>query len=312
LTAGAASAPAGTADAWAAIDWQAPWLAPMASPGRAAAAAIVRGATVAEALNACATDETREAEGTHTVDRVAGVPATATATVTATGARAAQDSLAVPRSAGARPGPRFVPAGALPAGEPYERFVFATGRVPTRCNLHDFFNGLAWRAFPSAKARLNRLQAEEIAASGIGGRRGAVRDAITLLDENGALLQAPDALRAALAARDWRALFVTHRARWAEARLWLFGHALMEQLVRPRKSLTAHVLLAPPALEKIASVDGWMADALTPGMLAAKPFLPLPVLGVPGWWPENASPDFYDDAQVFRPARARPADRPER
>ena len=27
---------------------------------------------------------------------------------------------------------------------------------------------------------------------------------------------------------------------------------------------------------------------------------PLPLLGVPGWWPANADPAFYDDASVFR------------
>jgi len=31
--------------------------------------------------------------------------------------------------------------------------------------------------------------------------------------------------------------------------------------------------------------------------------VPLPVLGVPGWWAGNEAPDFYADAQVFRPAR---------
>jgi len=33
---------------------------------------------------------------------------------------------------------------------------------------------------------------------------------------------------------------------------------------------------------------------------AAKPFSPLPVLGVPGWWPANADHRFYDDPAVFR------------
>jgi hypothetical protein len=285
------AAPVAAADALAAIDWRAPWLAPVASPGRTAAAAVAGGATVAEALNARGRQE-------------APLPPDAL------DGRAAQDGTAAAPRADGPARPRFVPPQALPAGEPYERFVFATGRVPTRCNLHDFFNGLVWQAFPAAKARLNRLQAGEIAAHGIGGRRGPVRDAITLLDENGALLQAPEVLQAALAARDWRALFVTHRARWAEARLWLVGHALMEQLVRPRKGLTAHVLPAPAALKNIASIDGWLAGALTPGLLAAKPFRPLPVLGVPGWWPANASPDFYDDAQVFRPARVPAGRRP--
>ena len=43
---------------------------------------------------------------------------------------------------------------------------------------------------------------------------------------------------------------------------------------------------------------------LTAAELATKPFTPLPVLGVPGWWPANQDPAFYDDATVFRPPRS--------
>ena len=39
---------------------------------------------------------------------------------------------------------------------------------------------------------------------------------------------------------------------------------------------------------------------LTSQVLAAKPHLPLPVLGVPGWWDANEAPGFYDDNAVFR------------
>ncbi len=107
---------------------------------------------------------------------------------------------------------RFVPQGApLPAGH-YESGIRATGKVPTRDNLHDFFNGLVWHRYPLAKARLNRVQAEAIATDGIGGRRGPVRDAATVFDENGAVFTGPDVLWQALSARDWQALFVTHRA----------------------------------------------------------------------------------------------------
>ncbi|MFW9622167.1 MAG: DUF3025 domain-containing protein, partial [Macromonas sp.] len=49
--------------------------------------------------------------------------------------------------------------------------------------------------------------------------------------------------------------------------------------------------------------DAWLAQQLAPDWLARKPFTPLPVLGVPGWWPANADPTFYADAQVFRPLR---------
>ncbi|WP_083944530.1 MULTISPECIES: DUF3025 domain-containing protein [unclassified Variovorax] len=198
---------------------------------------------------------------------------------------------------------RFVHADAAPAGEAYEAFIFRTAQVPTRNNLHDFLNGLVWLHFPRAKQRLNALQAAEIARAGIGATRGPLRDALTLFDENGAVLDAPAALWQALLARDWQRLFVSERGLWQEARLLVFGHALLEKLAVPRKALTAHVLWAPDPGRAIPIDDAAIAAALQPAHLAAKPFAPLPVLGVPGWWPANEAPGFYDDAVVFRPPR---------
>lgn len=198
----------------------------------------------------------------------------------------------------------FVRQAELPPGQAYEQYIFDTGRVPTRENLHDFFNGLVWLQFPHTKRRLNQLQAQAIAADGVQAVRGPLRDALTVFDENGAVLSAPPALWAALRARDWQALFVDLRPLWREARLVLFGHALLEKLVSPRKPTVAHVYQAPVAINSIASLDAWLAQAVQPGPWAAKPFTPLPVLGVPGWWPANEVPGFYGDAQVFRPPRA--------
>ena len=145
---------------------------------------------------------------------------------------------------GAEP-PAFVPQHALPAGRAYEAHVFETGTVPTRDNLHDFFNGLVWRAFPRAKRRLNELQATEIERAGVGATRGPLRDALTLFDENGALLEAPPALWRALAARDWPALFVARRGLWAQARLRVFGHALLEKLVSSRPDVPVQLPCCP-------------------------------------------------------------------
>ena len=186
-------------------------------------------------------------------------------------------------------GPGFVRAEALPAGEAYEAFVARTGQVPTRDNAHDFFNGLVWRHHPGLKTRLNRWHAQALEEGGVQSRRGPLRDAATVLDENGALLDGPPELVDALRQRDWRRLFITLRPLWRDARLTLVGHALLEKLLQPRKAHCAHVLLAEPL------------DAAT---LSAKPFLPLPVLGVPGWWAANECADFYDDPQVFRPKPA--------
>jgi len=199
---------------------------------------------------------------------------------------------------------QFVPQSALPSGEAYEHFIYRTGCVPTRDNLHDFFNGLCWLHFPQTKTRLNQLQAAEIAAAGVQPLRGPVRDALTVLDENAAFLIAPPALWEALRQRDWQRLFVTLRPLWAQARLQLFGHALLEKLVYPRKPMVAHVYCAQAAINSIASMDADVAAQLQAAQLAGKPFTPLPVLGVPGWWPGNADPGFYGDVAVFRPPRA--------
>ena len=203
-------------------------------------------------------------------------------------------------------GPRFVPQTELPEGMAYEQFIFETGAVPTREGLHDFFNGLVWKRFPATKRLLNRLQAAEIAQAGVGQVRGPVRDAITLFDENAVLLQAPDALWEALIAREWTRLFVELRPLWAQARLIGFGHALLEKLVSPYKSITGHVYRTPVPPElgnDVAAWDRWLAARLTASELATKPFTPLPVLGVPGWWPASHDPAFYEDATVFRPPR---------
>lgn len=201
---------------------------------------------------------------------------------------------------------RFVAQAQLPEGCAYEQHIFATGCVPTRDGLHDFFNALVWMRFPQTKRTLNRLQAEQMAHHGVGGRRGPVRDAITLLDENGALLHAPDALWEALVRKDWAAVFGDLRPLWQQTRLVVLGHALLEQLVFPRKPHTAHVLRAQAATKSIADWDAWLARALDVETLASKPFAHLPVLGVPGWCSANAEPAFYADAQVFRPARPNP------
>jgi len=201
---------------------------------------------------------------------------------------------------------RFVPQTDLPPCTAYEQFIFDTGCVPTRDNLHDFFNGLCWLRFPQTKRRLNRLQAAEIASAGVREVRGPVRDALTLFDENAALLQAPKPLWDALIERDWHRLFVTLRPLWAQARLVLFGHALLEKLVTPYKSITAHVLREPVPVDlgdNLAAWDAWLAQALSAPLLASKPFTPLPVAGVPGWWSANEETEFYADTDVFRPPR---------
>ncbi len=198
---------------------------------------------------------------------------------------------------------RFVPQADLPEGQAYEDFIFATGQVPTREGLHDFFNALCWVHFPQAKKRLNQLQAQEIARAGVGQVRGPVRDAATVFDENALLIQSSDAVWAALTEHRWLEAFVGLRHEWAHTCLWAFGHAALEKAVQPYKSITVHLWRLPQAVAQ-ADLDAWLAKDLTPEKLACKPFSPLPLLGVPGWWLANEDPAFYADASVFRPRRS--------
>ena len=251
---------------WHVIDWSAPWLAEFRHCGQQAEQYIAQGQSAAQALN-----------------HLLGL----------------QPALA---------GWRFVEQQELPAGMAYESFVHEQQCIPTRSNLHDFFNGLIWLHWPRVKLQLNRLQAQAIARQTPAAPRGALRDAITVLDENGALLLAPAALLQALQQRDWHGLLVQQRAEWKQARLIPIGHALLEKLVQPRKAITAHLLCLPTpvaASSELARLDVQLAGAwqLEPAFLEQKPFCPLPVLGVPGWWAENENVCFYDDPLVFRAPR---------
>jgi hypothetical protein len=206
---------------------------------------------------------------------------------------------------------RFVPQAELPAGVAYERFIADSACCPVRDGWHDLLNGLCWNLFPAAKRRLNQLQATEITQNGIRPTRGPVRDAITVFDENAALLQAPDALWDALVEKKWHRVFIDLRPLWQQSRLVLFGHALLEKLLTPRKSITAHVFRIGADSAELADWDTWLAGALTAERLASRPFAHLPVLGVPGWWGPNEDPRFYNDPQVFRAPSTRPAGPPQ-
>jgi hypothetical protein len=201
-------------------------------------------------------------------------------------------------------------------GAAYEAHIHGTGRVPTRAatsdSAHDLFNALVWLRFPRAKAALNARQAAVIAQQGVQPTRGAARDAATLIDENALVLacRGPQITREIdrlLAAHDWPALFLRERAAWhATVVPHAFGHALLDKLVRPYKALTAHAIVLDlgAAADDAAAVDDALAAWLAGPALTPRALRPLPVLGIPGWWPGNEAASFYADATVFRPARA--------
>lgn len=196
---------------------------------------------------------------------------------------------------------QFVPQDQMPPGMAYEAYIFKTKQVPTRNNVHDFFNGLCWLRFPQTKLRLNQLQAQAIEQQGVQPQRGSLRDALTLFDENAALLFAPDALWQAIQEKNWNHTFQQHRTVWSQTQLVLFGHAALEKLVKPYKGITVHLLNAAlPARMTDAALDTWLCQQLHADWLQNKPYKPLPVMGLPGWCVDNENPVFYEDKSVFR------------
>jgi Protein of unknown function (DUF3025) len=264
------------ADQLALLDWRAPWWQPWRTVGQQVAQQVMAGARVCDALNAQHAWMTAQNLVPSTLH-----PACSQAI-------------------------QFVPQSALPDGQAYEAFIYATSQVPTRDNLHDFFNGLAWLVFPHTKRRLNALQYSVLVENGVQSTRGALRDALTLFDENAALWPAqadtPNEVIQALRGKQWQRAFVELRVQWQPQWPVLFGHALLEKLVSPYKSITAHVYIAQAATQNAAinDLDSLVAQQLSPASLVPKPFIPLPVLGVPHWWAANEDVQFYDDAQVFR------------
>lgn len=208
---------------------------------------------------------------------------------------------------------KFVLQSDLPAGMAYETFISNTGNVPTRDNLHDFFNALVWLTYPQIKVQLNALQASEIARrkTALQSSRGKLRDAATIFDENAVLLLTCDpTLSNKLRQHQWRTLFIEQRDTFqACCRVHLFGHALMEKLVRPYKAITGHTwvvqaekeILSLPKTDIQKWLDAKVAEEIRGG-LNTSDFTHLPMLGVPGWWPVQDG-DFYADTSVFRPMK---------
>ena len=132
---------------------------------------------------------------------------------------------------------------------------------------------------------------------------------LTLFDEAGAIiLSQRDDLKKLHEGHLWRELFVSHRDEFInEARPILFGHGALEQLgSHPHRGLTVKALWLPLAHDTpLVALDAWMAERITSGILLYENEhrLPLPIVGVPGWFAENERADCYDDVAVFRPKR---------
>lgn len=192
---------------------------------------------------------------------------------------------------------RFVPPSS--ADPYYEVQVFETGRVQTRAeSRHDLFNALAWLAYPRTKARINALHAAQIPHEA--GKRGRLRDLLTLFDEGGAIVEcAGPALAQMIRQFRWTDLFWENRSRLRRGlRIHVLGHAVLETALAPWPGITCKVIFVPVGIEPDAAAADWLRADRRPQELSA-----LPVFGYPGWFPGNDRAQFYADERHFRPLR---------
>jgi hypothetical protein len=204
----------------------------------------------------------------------------------------------------------------------YEVRIFRHGEIQVRAqNWHDLFNVLVWLTFPRSKAALNERHYHallEERRAGMG-NRGPVRDALTLFDEGGLIVVSRHhELLQMIEAFAWKELFWHNRVRvMADMRFYVFGHALYEKALRPFAGITGRAagfvvgqdFFEAPLPDQIDRIDRMLAERLLDprAFATTRELMPLPVLGVPGWCPDNEREAYYEDSRQFRRGRRRHA-----
>lgn len=191
----------------------------------------------------------------------------------------------------------------------YEQEIAVSGRVSTRPgSLHDLCNALVWARFPRLKATLNRRHIDALPRS-VPGRRGSLRDALTLFDECGMVVACADeAPLRTLAEHNWRALFGVAGECWPESvHVCMVGHGNLEALAEPYPGMISQCILlhTPGGISGLAELDEILAKLWrqAPGLSRPGQLCAFPFAGIPGWWHGPQDMCFYDDQDVFRPPR---------
>lgn len=129
------------------------------------------------------------------------------------------------------------------------------------------------------------------AIPGEGGKRGRLRDMLTIFDEGGAIVSGGAEIERLVRAASWKELFLQHRFK-----ITVVGHAVLEQALDPYPGITCKVIFAAPGADLDAHCAEWLA---TKGA-SPRDLPPVPVMGTPGWYPGSGEPGFYTNARVFR------------
>jgi hypothetical protein len=194
----------------------------------------------------------------------------------------------------------------LADGLHYEARIYRHGAIATRPeSWHDLFNALMWLERFALKSAVNAAYVREFAAR-TGEPRTRAQCALTHFDEAGAVVVLEDTSLLALWDRhDWAGLFAAEGFSCG-ARVYLFGHALLEQGLVPWSLPVAKCLVVVPEdADAPGAILEAVADAIANGELLRDPteLRPLPLVGQSGWHSGQAEPAFFKTTPCFRPLR---------
>lgn len=195
----------------------------------------------------------------------------------------------------------------LDDGLHYETRIAERGQVATReQSWHDLFNAMIWCRYPSIKRALNAQQCAHIATMG-SAQRNRAQYALTQFDEAGAIVCVRDpALLALWDRHDWTALFHGHASSWHNGDIRIaavIGHALLEHALVPELFLVGKCVAVQGDDDDHSCVSK-VAQAIAGGRVLNDPkeLRPLPLAGIPGWYPGQDA-GFFAGAACFQPLR---------
>lgn len=195
----------------------------------------------------------------------------------------------------------------LDDGLHYETRIAESGAIATRAqNWHDLFNAAIWCRYPAIKQALNAQQLAHIATMGAS-QRNRPQYALTQFDEAGVVVKVRDARLLDLWDRhDWTGLFQDHADAWRNGDIRIaavIGHALLEHALVPELFLVGKCLVVQGDFDDETCVAN-VARVIVDGRALNDPLelRPLPLAGIPGWYP-GQDRGFFAEAACFQPVR---------
>ena len=210
--------------------------------------------------------------------------------------------------------PCFASQATKMSADDYHHQIYTHQTIHLKPNSnHDLLNAFMWLSLPLTRT-INfkqMIQARESRSKIEPNKRSFLEDRITLFDESGiAIFSDQEDLLALIEQRDWTNLFWNRRESVLKhLEIWIVGHGLYEQLLRPFVGLVGYGRLYKlesfemklQGEDKQRLIDRIIAeDIFTLTQEGSFPLSAIPILGFPRWYQANNDRVFYNDSKYFR------------